>query len=198
MKGDRRLALFDFDGTITSRDTLFEFIRFTHGDVAFFLRFIVLTPVLVLLMLKLIKNQRAKEIVLSHFYSGQKVEVFNRRASDFTSKISAMVRQQALQSILEFKGQGVRVIVVSASPENWVKPWCDSLGIECIATKLETSNQVLTGRIAGLNCHGEEKIRRIRELVTLTDYDEVSAYGDTPSDRPMMSLATRSFYEPFR
>lgn len=193
-----RLALFDFDGTITSRDTLFEFIRFTHGDIAFFLRFTLLMPVLVLMKLGLITNQRAKEIVLAHFFGGQPQDLFNQKCFEFTKTVGVMIRPGAMKSIRELKEQKARIIVVSASPENWVKPWCDSMGIECIATKLETSGQLITGRISGLNCHGEEKVRRIREVLTLADYNEILAFGDTPSDRPMMSVATESFYKPFR
>jgi HAD superfamily hydrolase (TIGR01490 family) len=193
-----RLALFDFDGTVTSRDTLFEFIRFTHGKAGFTSGLMILSPVLVLFKLKILGNQRTKDIVLSHFYSGTPVVTFNQRATEFLDRVREVIRPAALEIIREYQQQKARVIVVSASPENWVKPWCDLVGIECIATRLEAVDSKITGKIAGLNCHGEEKVRRIRELVNLSDYDEVYVYGDTPSDRPMMSLATRSFYKPFR
>lgn len=193
----RRLALFDFDGTITSRDTLFGFIQFTHGTAAFVSRFALLSPVLVLFKLGALGNQRAKEIVLSHFFSGTTLTDFNRRALEFLAKTNEIIRPAALEIIREYQQQGARVIVVSASPENWVKPWCDSMNIECIATRLEVVDSKITGRISGLNCHGKEKVRRIKEVVNLSDYKEIYAYGDTSGDKPMLSLATKSFYRAF-
>jgi phosphatidylglycerophosphatase C len=194
----RRLVLFDFDGTITSRDTLFGFIQFTHGTAAFLARFTLLSPVMVLFKLGILGNQRTKEIVLSHFFSGTPLPDFTRRSTEFLAKVRDVIRPAALESIRQYQQENARLIVVSASPENWVKPWCDSLNIECVATRLEVVDSKITGRISGLNCHGEEKVRRIKEVLNLSDYKEIHVYGDTPSDRPMMGLATKSFYKPFR
>jgi phosphoserine phosphatase len=57
---------------------------------------------------------------------------------------------------------------------------------------------VITGRIEGKNCHGEQKVIRIQEEYNLSDYQEIYAYGDSSGDKPMLGLATNSFYKPFR
>jgi phosphoserine phosphatase len=57
---------------------------------------------------------------------------------------------------------------------------------------------LITGKIKGKNNHGEQKAMNIRELWNLNEYEEIYAYGDSPGDRPMMDLATKSFYKPFR
>ena len=42
------LALFDFDGTITNRDSFIDFIKFAKGNLKFFQGFMILSPILIL------------------------------------------------------------------------------------------------------------------------------------------------------
>ena len=109
-----------------------------------------------------------------------------------------MIRPEALMEIRKLKKDGTEVVIVSASAGNWIRKWSDSYGLELISTSLEIKNGLITGRIEGRNCHGEEKVRRIRERWNLDDFDEVYAYGDSEGDKPMLALATTSFYRQFR
>ena len=88
--------------------------------------------------------------------------------------------------------------VVSASAENWVKPWCDKYGLICLATKLEVKDGIITGKLNGRNCYGDEKVCRIKERLDLSDYHEIIAYGDSSGDKEMLELAHHPFYKPFR
>ena len=63
-----KLALFDFDGTITTNDSLIKFIRFAVGDTKTLFGMILLSPMLILYKLKLIPNYRAKEMMPEEFY----------------------------------------------------------------------------------------------------------------------------------
>jgi HAD superfamily phosphoserine phosphatase-like hydrolase len=108
------------------------------------------------------------------------------------------VRPKALIEIREHQATGAKVIVVSASAENWVQPWCAQHNIECLATKLEVINNKITGRISGFNCYGAEKENRIRSCFELKDYEEIIAYGDSGGDLEMLALAQQQHYKPFR
>ena len=90
------------------------------------------------------------------------------------------------------------IVVVSASPENWICHWAEQMQVKLIATKMDIKDGKLTGRIIGKNCHGEEKVRRIMEMYKLSDYEMVYAYGDTKGDRPMLKLAHTGHWKPFR
>lgn len=194
-----RLALFDFDGTITKRDTLIEFIRYYHGTPKLVLGLSILSPVLLAYKAGIIPNWRAKEKMLQYFFKGHSVQKFNQRCSDFAkNNIPLLLRPIAMKVLGNHIANRDEVIIVSASPENWVRPWCDQLNIKCIATCLETENGLVTGKISGKNCHGEEKVSRIKSAITLEDYTEVFAYGDTSGDKPMLALAGKAFYKPFR
>lgn len=193
------LALFDFDGTITSRDTLIDFIIHTKGRLRFIIGFSILSPILVLNQLKLFPSKRTKELVLAFFFKETPMEQFQRWCDDFSEKrLPMIIRSKASEYIRNLQERNVRVIIVSASPQNWIAKWASSHNIEVIATRLEVVNGRLTGRIVGENCHGVEKINRIKNHLNLEAFTRIYAFGDTSADKPMLSLATDQFYRPFR
>ena len=110
-----------------------------------------------------------------------------------------VAKEKAEIALLQEKG--ATVVIVSASPENWIGAWTTHIQASLLATRLELTPTPIprhTGRILGRNCHSEEKVRRIREAYPLSDYNEIYAYGDTKGDKPMLRLGTASFYKPFR
>jgi phosphatidylglycerophosphatase C len=195
----KEIAFFDFDGTITTKDTLLEFIKFGKGSLRFFLGFLLNSPYLVAYKLKIISNQSAKEKVLRFFFRDTPVDVFKTYCNEFSKRvIPHLIRPGALTEIRRLQNEDYIVVVVSASPENWIQPWADEMNVQLLASKLEVKENKITGKILGKNCHGEEKVRRISECYTLSDYHHIVAYGDSSGDKPMLKLAKTSFFKPFR
>nr|WP_277349345.1 HAD-IB family hydrolase [Pseudoflavitalea sp. G-6-1-2] len=195
----RRIAFLDFDGTITSKDTMLEMLRYTFGPWKFMLGFLLNSPFIVAYKLGIISNHDAKQRVLRFFFGKFPVEKFNAFCLDYAVRaMPLVVRGKALHEIGLLKGQGAEIVVVSASPENWLRPWCDEMEVQLLATRLEVKDGRITGNIAGQNCYGEEKVRRIREAYDLSQYQQIWCYGDTSGDKPMLELATFCFYKPFR
>lgn len=193
------IAFFDFDGTITTKDTLLEFIKFSHGRLRFYIGFAINSPWLIAFKLKLIPNQTAKERVLSWFFRGADLAAFQKKCDQFASNIlPGLIRPKALEEIQLLRQKNATIVIVSASPENWIRPWTGSISVKLIATRLATKEETLTGRILDHNCHGAEKVRRIKEAYQLQDYTSIYAYGDSSGDRPMLQLAHSAFYKPFR
>ena len=194
-----KLTLFDFDGTITSKDTLFAFARSSTSAVKYWSFMLVLLPSFVLMQLGLMSKQRGKELFLKYFFGGLEIEKFNSLCEAFCQKVlRSLLRNGAVQSIKDFQSEGARVVIVSASPENWIMPWATQMNIEVIATKLDMVNGSITGKINGLNCNGPEKVNRIKAFLSLDDYDEIVAFGDSKGDMPMFSLANETHFKPFR
>lgn len=194
----KRLALFDFDGTLTYKDSFLEFIRYYHGNTSFYTGMFRMLPWLVGYKLKLYPNWKAKEKVLTHFFGKLSEEGFRGKGERFAREVvPAMVRPKALQALQNHLKAGDRVVVVSASAEQWLQAWCDSLGIELLATRLECQEGILTGKLMGKNCYGPEKVERIRQHINLQEYQEVYVYGDSRGDREMLSLATHPHYRYF-
>jgi len=193
------IAFFDFDGTITTKDTLLEFIRHSRGKFRFYTGFAINSPWLIAMKLKLISNQKAKERILSWFFRGSDLTTFQQQCDHFAADmLPGLIRPKALAEIETLRQRNATIVVVSASPENWIQPWAGSNSIQYIATRLEVKENKLTGKIQDRNCHGEEKVVRIREAYQLPDYNAILAYGDSSGDLPMLKLAQTSFYKPFR
>jgi phosphatidylglycerophosphatase C len=193
------IAFFDFDGTITTKDTLLEFIRFSKGSSYYRFGFLLNSPWLIAYKLKLISNQRAKERILTFFFGRCPIDTFAAHCDKFSAEIlPVLIRPHALDEIARLRAAGVSVVIVSASPENWIRTWSLSQEAELLATRLEVSGDRLTGKIEGANCYGKEKVRRIEAAYQLKEYPKIYAYGDTKGDIPMLSLADIRFYKPFR
>src|SRR5690606_5312650 len=151
----KRLILFDFDGTITTKDTFLEFIKFYHGSFNFVLGFLIMSPWLILLKTKVLPNYKVKERVLQWFFKDESIEVFNKQSEAICKTIvPTLVRPKALEEIQKYKRDGATVVVISASAENWVKPWCLTNDLNCLATQLEIEKNKITGKIKGFNCYG--------------------------------------------
>ena len=194
-----KLALFDFDGTITKDDSLLKFIRFVVGDVKFIIGLITLSPTLTLYKLKLIPNYKAKQKMLSWFFKGMSKDAFFKVTNEYSLvHIDKILRPKAMEKISWHKAQGHKVAIVSASIDCWLRPWCEKNGLELIATKLEIKDDVVTGKLLTKNCYGIEKVNRIKELYNLEKYDYIYAYGDSSGDKQMLELAHEKFYKPFR
>jgi phosphatidylglycerophosphatase C len=195
-----RIAFFDFDGTITTKDTLLEIIKYKHGENKFRFGFYIMNGFnLVAYKLGIISNQRAKEKVLRYFFRKMSPGQFQAMADEFgRTQIPLLIRPKALEEIRKLKEGGAEVVIVSASAENWIREWCRSLNVQLIATQLEVKNDKMTGRIIGRNCYGEEKVARIKSKYDLSNYREIYCYGDTSGDKPMLALGNVKFYKPFR
>jgi phosphatidylglycerophosphatase C len=195
----KQIAFFDFDGTITSKDSFLEFIKFQKGWLYFYARLLMCSPWLVGYTLGLVSNSMAKEKLITFFFKNQPIESFNDDCSQFSFIVlEKIMLTSALQEIAQLKLQGFEIVIVSASIENWLQPCCIKNNIKLIATKLQIVDNKLTGKMQGLNCNASEKLRRIKDAYNLADYETIYCYGNTKGDKPMLGVATKSFYRYFK
>jgi HAD superfamily hydrolase (TIGR01490 family) len=194
----KSIAFLDFDGTIVKGDSLLKFTRFAVGNGKFLAGVVVLSPILLAYKLKLIPNYKAKQKMLSWFFKGIKKDGFYKIANEYSLKhIDKIVRLSAIEKIQWHKARGHKVVIVSASIECFLKPWCDKNKLELIATKLEITDRV-TGNLLSRNCYGIEKVNRIKEKYDLSQYKYIYAYGDSKGDKEMLELANEKHYKPFK
>jgi HAD superfamily hydrolase (TIGR01490 family) len=197
------LALFDFDGTLTVRDTFLDFLRFYHGNARFYTGMLSLSPWLVAFKLGLLPNWRAKELVLTWFWKSEKNRVFLDQCTNFQrERLPNLMRPEAVACLRAHQAAGHRVVVVSASAEDWIGQWCLENNVECLATQLERAGegdgQYLTGKLNGKNCYGEEKVRRVEAHLDRHAFSKIYAYGDSRSgDGPMLAWATLPRFRSF-
>ena len=193
------LAVFDFDGTITIKDTLLEFIKFSKGRFKLYLCILIFAPLLVVMKLKLLPNWQVKQLLFTYLYKGVSIENFNKWGHGFRANIDKILRYEAIEALKSHQKRNNRVIIISASIENWIKPWADNMGIDIVlATKIEINkNGLLTGKFLTKNCYGQEKVNRLLEAFPdRNDYNLV-AYGDSRGDKELISFADNGFYRKF-
>lgn len=195
-----KLAVFDFDGTITTKDSFLEFIKFCKGRRDFAIGFLIYSPIIIAYKLKIIPNWKAKQMVFRHFFKGTPVTVFDKWGQDFSAGIDKMVNPEAHGKIKAHQKAGDTVIIVSASIENWIKPWAEGMGISTVlATQLEIdSNEQITGEFLTKNCFGEEKVNRIMAAFPDRGKYFLEAYGDSNGDKEMLEFADKGWYRRFQ
>ena len=193
-----KIIFFDFDGTITIKDSLFDFIQFAVGKQIFFIGLIRLSPMLFSYVFRLLPKDVAKERLLAYYFKGWDLSRFKEIADYYSlNRIDKIIRPKAIERIRWHQAHGDKVVIVSASLECWLKSWCIKNNINLISTKFEMEGNILTGRFSTKNCYGQEKINRIKELYNLCDYDQIYAYGDSRGDKEMLNIAHKQYYKYF-
>jgi len=193
------IAFFDFDGTITKKDTLIDFIKYSVGERNYYLGMFVNLPMLLRFKLKLLPNDEAKQRLLAYFFGNWSEDRFKEAAYNYSlNEIDKIVKKSALEKIDRHKKDGDMVVVVSASLECWLKPWCEKENLDLICTKMRFDEGKVSGRFLGKNCHGQEKANRIKENFDLKEFDKIYAYGDSSGDRQMLELSSYPNYRVFK
>ena len=192
-----KILFFDFDGTITTKDTLLEFILYSCGKVKFLLGFLLYSPLLILMKFGLYPNWKAKQHVFSYFFRGMKIDDFDSVCRRFAVDCRYLLRPEAVKDMETAMTEGIKVYVVSASIDNWVQPFFEFAKV--LGTQIEVINGILTGRFMTPNCYGPEKVRRIKEVLTEPcSHYYIIAYGDSRGDKEMLDYADEEHFRPFR
>lgn len=196
----KRIAAFDFDGTITRKDTLIEFLRFAGGSTRFYAVFALYSPLLVLMKLKLYSNQKAKEKIFAHYFKGMPIGQFDDLCRRFfEQKGQSLIYTDAKAQIAKHKAQGDEVVIISASIENWVRYFADALQSDkLLATQVEVQNGKITGHFHTANCYGKEKVNRLLSVCPERGQYYLIAYGDSRGDKEVLQFADESHYKQFR
>ena len=183
----KQLFAFDFDGTLTTRDTLIAFIRYTCGTPRFLFGFLLHAPLLVLMKLRLYSNGKAKQRLFSWFFRGMPIETFDALCQSFALSHRHLLRPETVRLLQQALSEGSEVLVVSASIDNWVQPFFPSVTV--LGTQIEVIDGRLTGRFLTPNCYGQEKVRRILALHPDRSAYRLTAYGDSRGDRELLAFA---------
>lgn len=189
------LALFDFDGTITTGESFGPFVKAVAPRWRVRIGGALLAPLVIAYRLGWVSGIVVRAAVVRVAFRGLDAADFDQATLSFTgSYLPTVVRPEALARIAWHRSRGDRVVVVSGAFSEYLRPWCDAQGLELVASSLERRDGRLTGRYAGAQCVLDEKIRRVREACDLAAFERIHAYGDTPEDLPMLALAHERHY----
>ncbi|WP_049620814.1 HAD family hydrolase [Frateuria defendens] len=189
------LALFDFDGTITTRAMFADFLHAAVPPRRRLPARIVLAPLVAGYKLGLVPGNLIRASAVRVGLAGLPEAVAVEHGRRFASAVlPGVLREIALERIAWHRAQGDRVMVVSGALDVYLSPWCRQHGLELICSELEVEGGVLTGRYRGAQCVGPEKARRVAEACDLSAYPEVYAYGDTREDFDLLRLAHHRYF----
>ncbi|WP_294199894.1 HAD family hydrolase [Chryseobacterium sp. sg2396] len=193
----KKLYCFDFDGTLTYKDTMFMYLKF-YDPTKFRLQFLKHVPLFVLLKLRLAETEKVKKSFIGSILKGQTQEKIEKKSRQFfEANYPKIVRENALDFIKNIDRENTQSLMVTASLDIWAKPFADAFNMKLLATQAEFKNGVFTGNFIGKNCNGKEKLSRIQEEIKDKKYDKILAFGDTSGDKPMLKWANEGHYQFF-
>jgi phosphatidylglycerophosphatase C len=181
----RTVAAFDFDGTLTSRDSMIEFLAAVAGWPAVAKAATLAAPVLP-------DRNRFKEQVLTHVFKGRPLADVDAQGRTYGERVARSRIVDAMRERVAWhRSQGHEVVIVSASLQSYLAPVAESLALDALlCTELEADAQGLcTGQMVGGNCRGQEKASRLAKWINDPDAI-VWAYGDSSGDTEMLAMAT--------
>jgi phosphatidylglycerophosphatase C len=188
------VAAFDFDGTLTHGGSVWSFLTEVRGRPRTVLAGLSVLPLLVAAaLLGGTAADRAKEALFRRTLGDQDASELSDRAARFgLSHYARRRRAEVVARLEQHRRQGHRVVIVSASPELYVAGVGTELGADTVlSTRLAVGpDGRLTGRYAGRNCRGEQKLQRLREWVDANEPGAlVWAYGNSAGDLRLLRAA---------
>lgn len=192
----KKIYAFDFDGTLTTRDSFLEFIRYACGNWALCKGILRYSPLLVLMKLGLYPNWKAKQKVFAYFFKGMPLKDFAQQGRLFALDCQHLLRPQGVDMVKQAQADDAEVLIVSASIDYWVQPFFPE--VKVVGTQVEVEEGCLTGRFLTKNCYGQEKVNRILALYPHRNEYELIAFGDSAGDKELLAFADEAHYKPFR
>lgn len=184
------LALFDFDGTITTGDTYTPFLHYASPTSLRRRARWRLLPIYLGYKLGLVSGVAIRRRVTRFVLQGRSSAAIRALGERYArERLPRVLRPQALARIAWHRARGDHVVVVSASLDAYLVPWCRTHGLSLICSELDVRGDVLTGCYRDGDCAGPTKATRVRERLRLDDYRAIHAYGDTEEDRELLALA---------
>ena len=192
----RTIAIFDFDGTLTRKDTLLEFIKYACGKSQFYRGFLLYSPFLIMMKLHLYPNWKAKEKLFTYFFKGWEYRRFKELGQAFSKEIEKMRNEAVVKKMESHILHSDTVYVISASISEWVRPWCEQMKVnDVIATEIEVDCKgKVTGHFRTKNCYGQEKVNRFLEKEPNRESYYLYAYGDSRGDKELIDYSDHGTY----
>jgi HAD superfamily hydrolase (TIGR01490 family) len=188
----RRVAAFDFDGTLSRKDSLGPFLELVCGRAQLYRELARRAPVLAGVAVGLGDRDAEKARLVGRLLAGRPIDAIRASGAEYARGLteSDALRPEMLERVAWHRAEGHEIVIVSASLDVYLEPLAPMLGVDAaLCTRLGVgADGRLDGRLDGGNVRGPEKLRRVREW--LGDGDaELWAYGDSAGDRELLAAA---------
>jgi phosphatidylglycerophosphatase C len=188
----RPVAAFDFDGTLSRRDTFLPFLQKVCGAQRLYRALARSGPALSRMAVGRADRDAVKDALLVRLLAGHPADQLAEQGVAYAQflRSSDRLRPDTLARAREHVDRGHRVVLVSASPSVYLEPLAADLGFDAaLATRLEVDDRgCITGRMLGGNCRGPEKVARLEAWLAGGE-PPVYAYGNSSGDRELLARA---------
>jgi phosphatidylglycerophosphatase C len=197
--GKPPIVAFDFDGTLTVRDSFMAFLRWRAGPGRYARGLVKLAPSALAYLFHRDRG-RIKQAAVREFLRGVPRQRLEAEAREFAEQVShKLLRPDAVEAWKRWRGEHARLVIVTASPDLVVAPFARELGADALlGTELAFDAEGrVTGDFATPNCRGWEKVVRLKAAFG-PDVEIKAAYGDTSGDHEMLAMAETAGYRVFK
>jgi phosphatidylglycerophosphatase C len=194
-RGERIVAAFDFDKTISTRDNVVPFLRAVVGRTRLTRALLAISPHVARAALNDERRDAAKVALVRRTLTGCDAARIAGVAAEFADDVARHLRPDVVERVAWHRNQGHELVIVSASFTSYLDPIAARLGFAAVlATELAVGDDGrLTGELVRPNVRGAEKVRRFDEWLGATASDAaptfVWAYGDSSGDRELLARA---------
>ncbi|OOP75137.1 HAD family hydrolase [Clostridium beijerinckii] len=195
----KKLAIFDIDYTITKKETLMELFKYVIKKDKKNLRFLPRAIYCGIMYAIGIYDERKVKETFLRFIDGIKEEELAELVKEFyDERLKNILYDDALKMMKKLKNEGYDIYLISASPEFYVNEFYNIKEVDkVIGTKFGFENGTFVRKMVGNNCKGEEKVRRLNEVLKdekiEVDFKESYMFSDSLSDKPLLDLVGKPY-----
>ncbi|GAA0125387.1 MULTISPECIES: HAD-IB family hydrolase [Clostridium] len=194
-----KLAIFDIDYTITKRETLLELYMFMIKKNPKFITYAPRNIISTLLFALRLKDAGKSKETFIRFIDGIKEDEMQEIVKDFYEKrLCNILYQDAIDMMKKLKKEGCKIYLISASAEFYINEFYKIKEVDkVIGTKFKVENSIHRPIIDGVNCKGEEKVKRLMEEIEKegieVDFKNSYMFSDSLSDLPLLNLVGNGY-----
>ncbi|WP_270562967.1 HAD-IB family hydrolase [Clostridium beijerinckii] len=195
----KKLAIFDIDYTITKKETLMELFKYVIKKDKKNLRFLPRAIYCGIMYAIGIYDERKVKETFLRFIDGIREEELAELVKEFyDERLKNILYDDALKMMKKLKNEGYDIYLISASPEFYVNEFYNIKEVDkVIGTKFGFENGTFVRKMVGNNCKGEEKVRRLKEILKdekiEVDFKQSYMFSDSLSDKPLLDLVGKPY-----
>ena len=195
----KKLAIFDVDYTITKRETLMELFRYVIKEDKKNMIYVPRALISGLLyILKVYDEKKVKESFLKFIDGKDEKEIKELVNRFYQNSLSKIIYEDSINMMKKLKKEGYDIYLISASPEFYLyELYALEVVDKIIGTKFSLEDGKFKRIMSGYNCKGEEKVRRLKEVLAEekieVDYENSYMFSDSLSDKPLLYLVGKPY-----
>ncbi|MGS0676889.1 HAD family hydrolase [Shewanella sp. 125m-1] len=188
-----RVALVDFCETLVDLQTADEYIEYCVKDsfVKVLLIRLMRNRILNKILKKLFKRYKSPKPFILRLVKGKNAAFMEKKAKEFSLLLETdFVIKDVIEEIRELKNNGYRIIIVSGGYDIYINHFMPVLIDDVISTEIDYFDGVCTGKIKGVDCLEENKVKKIDKYLCghSLDYETCIVYSDSKTDMPLFNL----------